>query len=331
MEYLYSPSQKILSQNKYNDHSRIIALNKENYSTNNFFKSRNENIYIKDFKKYNNYINKNIKKIKSLRVEYNELDCNYQKRELKECNDDLLIINFNDDNNINLLGEEKKINSKNNDVYSNSKLILTNREEYKTKKFINNLNNIYSRTKPKRQNNELFNSNTYLKKRHSFEYNNIIKNKNNNMAKNYNTLSKKTLIHNLTEANLKLKLGKENININSDINNYLVDEYKSKLQNEHFYIDKCNELEKEFELLKATIMDYQEQNKELKKEINNLKNKNENINLIKVNLKDINKNSDNSKDNNIELILQENIKLLKENKIYKNQIDENTKKIKNLL
>lgn len=164
--------------------------------------------------------------------------------------------------------------------------------------------------KPYIQQKENINSNTFSICRTSFNPKYV-------KQKHTNHINMKRVFNTLTERNFSTKkFIKENNDIKSKFNDYLIEGYKLKLEDDKFYYDKYNELEKEFKILKISIMEYQKQNKELINEINYLKNKNEDMQI---------KNND---INNIELISKENNKLLNENKIYKKQIEEYIKKIK---
>ena len=314
MDYLGCHLTKTSQQNKFKQQNNRISLSKNHYTINKKFTPNNENIY-KNYTNNYNYINKNY------HSEFNSLNDDFQKfnsqRNFAEYKDEetYLLSNIR---NVSL--EEKKLSSRINNNYPNSTLDVLN--ENKNKKVSNSIKELISMQKPQIQNKESINSSTFSISRRSFNQKDM-KQKNNNQT------NLKRIFNTLTEKNFNAKkLLKENNDIKSDIDDYLLEGYQLKFQDDKFYYDKYNELEKEFKILKISIMDYQKQNKELIKEINYLKNKNEDMQIKNKNNKnemyDININ-------NIELISKENNKLLNENKIYKKQIEEYIKKIKELL
>ena len=131
---------------------------------------------------------------------------------------------------------------------------------------------------------------------------------------------------------------KDNISHKSKINTHLIEESESKLKNDNIYYEKYHELENELNLLKNSVADKENQNKELKKQVNGLDTKKNNDNNklkellqpIKVNIKENIKHTNTDKNNNYDLITKENNKLLKEINIYKEELEECIQKIKDL-
>ena len=308
MDYLNSSLSKTSEQNKLKLQNNRISLSKNNYTINKKFIPSSENIY----KNYTNYyINKNYQnELNSLNDNYHNLN---SQRNFDEYNDDDELYLLSNYRNISL--EENTMSPRINSLYPNSQLDILN--ENKNKKVSNSIKELLSMPKSHFQKKESINSNTYSLCRTSVNQKDIKKKYNNhiNMKRIFNTL---------TERHFSVKkFLKENNDIKSKIDDYLIEGYKLKLEDDKFYYDKYNELEKEFNILKISIMDYQKQNKELIKEIINLKNKNEDMQI---------KNKNELYDtNNIEIISKENNKLLNENKIYKKQIEEYIKKIKELI
>ena len=305
MDYLSSPLSKASLQDKLKLQNNRISLSKNIYTINTKFIPNNENIY-KNYTANYNYNNKNYQN------EFNSLNNNYNnlssQRNLVEYNDDDEIYLLSNNRNISL--EEKKVSSRINN-YPNSRFDILN--ENKNKKVSNSIKELFTMPKPYIQQKENINSNTFSICRTSFNPKYV-------KQKHTNHINMKRVFNTLTERNFSTKkFIKENNDIKSEFNDYLIEGYKLKLEDDKFYYDKYNELEKEFKILKISIMEYQKQNKELINEINYLKNKNEDMQI---------KNND---INNIELISKENNKLLNENKIYKKQIEEYIKKIKELI
>ena len=306
MDYLSSPLSKTSEQSKLKMQNNRISLNKNNFTINTKFIPNNENIY-KNYTMNYNYINKNYQS------EFNSLNDNYNnlssQRNFVEYNDDDELYLLSNNRNISL--EEKKMSSRINNNYPNSRFDILN--ENKNRKVSNSIKELFTMPKPHIQKKGSINSNTFSMCRTSF-------NQKYAKQKNNNHVNMKRIFNTLTERNFSVKkFLNENNDIKSEIDDYLIEGYKLKLQDDKFYYDKYNELEKEFKILKISIMEYQKQNKELINEINYLKNKNEDMQI---------KNND---INSIELITKENNKLLNENKIYKKQIEEYIKKIKELI
>ena len=330
MDYLYTPLIRSSKTNKFQQYCKKIGLNKNNSSTNQNFNSTNESIQNKYYPNFN-YYNENNSKIQNSQNELNSLNNNNyhnfnSKREVEEMSEDSIIPKYKNDNYI--LLEGKKVTSRNSNVYLNPKL-KCNENENKNKKLSKSLKQLLSRSRQKAQNNENLSTNTFSMSRSSFDETTISR-----QISKYNDLNNiRTLFSNLTERNLRMN----NIITNDTSrkrhfsNYFLEEEYKSKMRDQKYYSDKYNELEKEFRILKNSIIEYQRQNRELKKEIYNLKNKRDNFQPIKVNVKENNRNTYYYKNNNIELILKENNKLLNENKIYRKQLEEYIKKIKDLI
>ena len=330
MDYLYTPLIRSSKTNKFQQYCKKIGLNKNNSSTNQNFNSTNESIQNKYYPNFN-YYNENNSKIQNSQNELNSLNNNNyhnfnSKREVEEMSEDSIIPKYKNDNYI--LLEGKKVTSRNSNVYLNPKL-KCNENENKNKKLSKSLKQLLSRSRQKAQNNENLSTNTVSMSRSSFDETTISR-----QISKYNDLNNiRTLFSNLTERNLRMN----NIITNDTSrkrhfsNYFLEEEYKSKMRDQKYYSDKYNELEKEFRILKNSIIEYQRQNRELKKEIYNLKNKRDNFQPIKVNVKENNRNTYYYKNNNIELILKENNKLLNENKIYRKQLEEYIKKIKDLI
>ena len=330
MDYLYTPLIRSSKTNKFQQYCKKIGLNKNNSSTNQNFNSTNESIQNKYYPNFN-YYNENNSKIQNSQNELNSLNNNNclnfnSKREVEELSEDSIIPKYKNDNYI--LLEGKKVTSRNSNVYLNPKL-KCNENENKNKKLSKSLKQLLSRSRQKAQNNENLSTNTVSMSRSSFDETTISR-----QISKYNDLNNiRTLFSNLTERNLRMN----NIITNDTSrkrhfsNYFLEEEYKSKMRDQKYYSDKYNELEKEFRILKNSIIEYQRQNRELKKEIYNLKNKRDNFQPIKVNVKENNRNTYYYKNNNIELILKENNKLLNENKIYRKQLEEYIKKIKDLI
>ena len=330
MDYLYTPLIRSSKANKFQQYCKKIGLNKNNSSTNQNFNSTNESIQNKYYPNFN-YYNENNSKIQNSQNELNSLNNNNyhnfnSKREVEEMSEDSIIPKYKNDNYI--LLEGKKVTSRNSNVYLNPKL-KCNENENKNKKLSKSLKQLLSRSRQKAQNNENLSTNTVSMSRSSFDETTISR-----QISKYNDLNNiRTLFSNLTERNLRMN----NIITNDTSrkrhfsNYFLEEEYKSKMRDQKYYSDKYNELEKEFRILKNSIIEYQRQNRELKKEIYNLKNKRDNFQPIKVNVKENNRNTYYYKNNNIELILKENNKLLNENKIYRKQLEEYIKKIKDLI
>ena len=313
MDYLSSHLSKTSEQNKLKLQNNRISLSKNNYTINKKFIPNNENIYKNYTTKYN-YIHKNYQN------EFNSLNDNFSnfnsQRNLVEYNDDDEINFLSNNRNISL--EEKKMSSRINSNYTNSKLDIFN--ENKNKKVSSSIKELLTMPKSNFQKKESINSHTFSMCRTSFnqKFAKQKHNNHNNMKRIFNTLTeRKFSVENFL---------KENNDIKTEIDNYLIEGYKLKLQDDKFYYDKYNELEKEFKILKISIMEYQKQNKELMNEINYLKSKNEDMQIKNKDYKDEMYNI-----NNIELITKENNKLLNENKIYKKQIEEYIKKIKELI
>ena len=330
MDYLYTPLIRSSKTNKFQQYCKKIGLNKNNSSTNQNFNSTNESIQNKYYPNFN-YYNENNSKIQNSQNELNSLNNNNyhnfnSKREVEELSEDSIIPKYKNDNYI--LLEGKKVTSRNSNVYLNPKL-KCNENENKNKKLSKSLKQLLSRSRQKAQNNENLSTNTVSMSRSSFDETTISR-----QISKYNDLNNiRTLFSNLTERNLRMN----NIITNDTSrkrhfsNYFLEEECKSKMRDQKYYSDKYNELEKEFRILKNSIIEYQRQNRELKKEIYNLKNKRDNFQPIKVNVKENNRNTYYYKNNNIELILKENNKLLNENKIYRKQLEEYIKKIKDLI
>ena len=329
MDYLYTPLIRSTKTNKFRQYCKKIGLNKNNSPTNQNFNSTNENIQIKYYPNYN-YYNENNSKIQSSQNELNSLNSNNyhnfnSKREVEDMSEDSIIPKYKNDNYI--LLEGKKVTGRNSNIYQNPKLQCNEKEN--SKNLSKSLKQLLSRSRHKVQSNENLSTNTVSMSRSSYDETTISK-----QISKYNDLANiRTLFSNLTERNLRM-----NNNITNDnsrkrhLSNYfLEEEYKSKMRDQKYYYDKYNELEKEFKILKNSIMEYQRQNRELKKEVFNLKNKRDNFQPIKVNIKENNRNSYYYKNNNIELIIKENNKLLNENKIYRKQLEEYVKKIKDLI
>ena len=332
MDYLYSPLLKSSKTNKFQQFCKKTGLNKNNSSTNQNFNSTNETIRNKYYPNYN-YYNENNSKIQSSQNELNSLNNNNyhnfnSKREVEEFSEDSIIPKYKNDNYI--LLEGKNVNSRKSNVYLNPKLKSNeNENENKNKKLSKSLKQLLSRSRQKAQNNDNLSTNTVSMSRSSYDETTISK-----QVSKYSDLNNiRTLFSNLTERNLRMN----NIITNDSSrrrhfsNYFLEEEYKSKMRDQKYYYDKYNELEKEFRILKNSIIEYQRQNRELKKEIYNLKNKRDNFQPIKVNVKDNNRNTYYYRNNNIELIVKENNKLLNENKIYRKQLEEYVKKIKDLI
>ena len=333
MDYLYTPLIRSSKTNKFQQYCKKIGLNKNNSSSNQNFNSTIETIQNKYYPNYN-YYNENNSKIQSSQNELNSLNSNNyhnfnSKREVEEMSEDSIIPKYKNDNYI--LLEGKKLNSRNSNVYLNPKLKCNeNENENKNKKLSKSLKQLLSRSRQKAQNNENLSTNTVSMSRSSYDETTISK-----QISRYNDLNNiRTLFSNLTERNLRMN----NIITNDSSrkrhfsNIFLEEEYKSKMRDQKYYYDKYNELEKEFRILKNSIIEYQRQNRELKKEIYNLKNKRDNFQPIKVNVKENNRNTYYYKNNNnYELIVKENNKLLNENKIYRKQLEEYVKKIKDLI
>ena len=329
MDYLNSPINSISKQNKFYQYSKRIGLLKKNYSSNRIFNLKDEYIYKKYSPGYH-YIDRNNNSVNNINKDLNSI--NDSQKEFEESSEDIIISAFKTHDTDSLKSEKKNIIRNNNNLKNKIHNINNNRKLSSSFKRL-----LVNQSPQIKSNDRLITINDSLKNRSSNYYIDLIK-KNNNK---YNDLinTNKTLFNNLTERNLKINnLLKENKILKSKVNNYLLEEYQSKLNNDNLYYDKYNKLEKEFKILKDSIIDYQKQNKVLKQEINNLKIKNdkeiekENFHPIKVNIKDTNKsNITNKNNNNIELIIKENNKLLKENKIYKSQIEEYVQKIKDLL
>ena len=330
MDYLYTPLIRSSKTNKFKQYCKKIGLNKNNSSTNQNFSSTNENTQNKYYPNYK-YYNENNIKIQSSQNELNSLNNNNyhnfnSKREVEEMSEDSIIPKYKNDNYI--LLEGKKISTRNSNVYLNPKL-KCNENENKNKKLSKSLKQLLSRSRHQMQNNENLSTNTVSMSRSSYDETTISK-----QISKYNDLANiRTLFSNLTERNLRMNniITNDNSRKRHFSNYFLEEEYKSKMRDQKYYYDKYNELEKEFRILKNSIIEYQKQNRELKKEIYNLKNKRDNFQPIKVNVKDNNRNAYFYKNNNIELIVKENNKLLNENKIYRKQVEEYIKKIKDLI
>ena len=307
MDYLSSPLSKTSEQNKLKLQNNRISLSKNNFIINKKFIPNNE-----DYKNYTtnyNYINKNCQsELYSLNDNFNSLN---SQRNFVEYNDDDDIYLLSNNRNISL--EEKKMSSRINNNYPISRLDILN--ENKNKKVSNSIKELFTIPKPLIQKKENINSTIFSMRRSSFNPKYAKQNHN-------NRINLKKIFNNLTERNFSVKkFLKENNDIKSEIDDFLIERYKLKLQDDKFYYDKYNELEKEFKILKISIMEYQKQNKELINEINYLKNKNEDMQI----------ENNNDELYNIELLSKENNKLLNENKIYKKQIEEYIKKIKELI
>ena len=331
MDYLYTPLIRSSKSNKFKQYCKKIGLNKNNTSTNQIFNSTTENTQNKYYTNYN-FFNENNSKIQSSHNEMNTLNNNNfhnfnSKREVEDLSEDSIIQKYHNDNYI--LLEGKKVTTKSNNVYLNPKL-KCNESENKGKKLSKSLKQLLSRSRHQGQNNENLSTNTVSMSRSSYDDTTISK-----QISKYNDLANiRTLFSNLTERNLRMNniITNDNSCRKRHLSNYfLEEEYKSKMRDQKYYYDKYNELEKEFRILKNSIIEYQRQNRELKKEIYNLKNKRDNFQPIKVNVKDNNRIAYYYKNNNIELILKENNKLLNENKIYRKQLEEYVKKIKDLI
>ena len=260
MDYLSSPLSKTSLQDKLKLQNNRISLSKNIYTINTKFIPNNENIY-KNYTANHNYNNKNYQN------EFNSLNDNYNnlssQRNLVEYNDDDEIYLLSNNRNISL--EEKKVSSRINNNYSNSRFDIMN--ENKNKKVSNSIKELFTMPKPYIQQKENINSNTFSICRTSFNPKYV-------KQKHTNHINMKRVFNTLTERNFSTKkFIKENNDIKSEFNDYLIEGYKLKLEDDKFYYDKYNELEKEFKILKISIMEYQKQNKELINEINYLKNK----------------------------------------------------------
>ena len=329
MDYLYTPLIRSSKTNKFRQYCKKIGLNKNNSSTNQNFNSTNENIQNKYYPNYN-YYNENNSKIQSSQNELNSLNTNNyhnfnSKREVEELSEDSIIPKYKNNNYI--LLEGKKVTTRNSNIYQNPKLQCNENEKHKN--LSKSLKQLLSRSRHKVQNNENLSTNTVSMSRSSYDETTISK-----QISKYNDLANiRTLFSNLTERNLRMNniITNDNSRKRHLSNYFLEEEYKSKMRDQKYYYDKYNELEKEFRILKNSIIEYQRQNRELKKEIFNLKNKGDNFQPIKVNVKENNRNTYYYKNHNIELIIKENNKLLNENKIYRKQLEEYVKKIKDLI
>ena len=306
MEYFYSPII-FNTQQSFFKQSQIIGLNKKSISLNKIYKKNSLN---------------NISKHNSVKIANKHLSSmNDSQKEIKELSDDILLSNFNTHKNSKIF--EKKMLIRNIDNTLNKNIDLNNNKKL-SKKLVNETSKIH--------NNQNLVINNCLDNSSSHCYINIIRKRHNNKNKD------KISLNNITERNIKINnLIKDNKNIKSKNDNIQIEEYESKIKNDSIYYDKYNELEKELKILKSSVIDYENQNNELKKEINGLKSKKdinnnklkENLQPIKVNIKE--KNNYSGKNNNLELITKENNKLLKEINIYKIQLEEYTKRIKKLL
>ena len=327
MDYFYSPIT-YNSKQSYFQYSKKLHLNKKNYSSNKNSYLKNENSYKKSFPN-SRFIEKNYHTVKIIRPKKSSV--NYSHKDIEEFDDDLLITNFyTHENTFNI---EKKTLIRNNDKKLKNK--ICNLNNFKNKKISRPLKKLLVCEEPLIQkNNDNLTSSNFSENKSSNHYINIMNSNNkNNELINMN----KTLFNNLTERNIKINNSIKENNLKSKINNYLSEEQQIKLKNDGYYA-KYIELEKEYQTLKNSISDYQNENQELKNKINNLKKEadndkekpKENLLPIKVKIKENIRNSTNIKNNNLEQMIKENNKLLIENKIYKTQIDEYTKKIKEL-
>ena len=327
MDYFYSPIT-YNSKQSYFQYSKKLHLNKKNYSSNKNSYLKNENSYKKSFPN-SRFIEKNYHTVKIIRPKKSSV--NYSHKDIEEFDDDLLITNFyTHENTFNI---EKKTLIRNNDKKLKNK--ICNLNNFKNKKISKPLKKLLVCEEPPIQkNNDNLTSSNFSENKSSNHYINIMNSNNkNNELINMN----KTLFNNLTERNIKINNSIKENNLKSKINNYLSEEQQIKLNNDGYY-EKYTELEKEYKILKNSILDYQKENQELKNKINNLKKEadndkekpKENLLPIKVKIKENIRNSTNIKNNNLEQMIKENNKLLIENKIYKTQIDEYTKKIKEL-
>ena len=323
MDYFSSPISSN-SKKSYFKNSKKLNLKKKNNSSNKASYIKNNNSYKKSFSN-NKFIDKNCLIIKLINTK--KSDRNDSRRELEESNDDVIIKNFyTHDNSFN---PEKKMIIKNNDKNLNNEIY-----NFKNIKISKPLKKLLVCKEPiTNKINDNLTLNNFSDNKSSNHYIKMNNNKNNEVI-NIN----KTLFNDLTERNIKINNIIKQNSLKSKKNNYLLEETQSKNNNDGFY-NKYNELEKEIIILKNSIIEYQNENKKLKNEINNLQNKidndkeklKNNLQPIKVKIKESARNSTNIKNNSLDLIVKENNKLLIENKIYKTQIDEYTKKIKDLL
>ena len=328
MEYLCSP-KIIKSEYKFLGDFKKMK-NKKNYSSNkiNNFKDK------KPYKKVSPHC-KNIN-TNYLNIVNNDINSvNDSQKENDESSDDLIIPNFRtNENNSTKIKKKMIIRTKDNKI----KYKINNLTEYKTKNknSSHSLKKLLESQKTQKKKNDILAINNSVKNENSKYYINIIKE---NYDKNQELMNiNKSLFNNLNERNIKINnLINENKVLKSKLINYSLEEKTSI--NDNIDNEKYSQLEKEIQILKNSIIDYQKQNKELINEINELRNKNENNkekkknNLlpIKVNIKENNRNNYSGKSNCIDLIIKENNKLIKENKIYKIQIEEYVKKVKDLL
>ena len=326
MEYIYSPLKNNSSNNFYN-YSKKVNLLKKSDSSDKKANLKNDNSF-KTYSSNSQYTDSNYNTLKIVNKDLYSI--NDSQKEI-DSSDDIIISNFRT-NDSNRLKSENKMIIRNNANKIKQKINNIN----ENKKISHSLKKLLVSKKSENENKNVILNNCCENKSISY-YINIIK-KNSDKNKDLININK-TLFNNLTERNMKInKLIKENNLLKSKMNNYLLEEYHSKLNNDNSYYEKYNQLEKEFNILKSSLLNYQKQNEELKNKINELKAKNVNdkdkakeILPIKVNIKERMRNSYCEKINSLDLIAKDNNKLLSENKIYKSQIKEKAKKIKELL
>ena len=333
MEYLYTPINTNSTQNFYK-YPKNKHLNK-NYNSSNKKNNIKEDSFFKKNSSNYQYIFTNCNNTLKI-VNKDKYSINDSHKEI-EISNDLIISNIKTKDKESLKKEKRKRNIiRNNDKKLKNKMnCINNLNEHKNRKLSHSLKKLLVSNTENNQNNNNVIINDSSKNKSSNLYINIIKK---NSDKNNDLINiNKALFNNLTERNIKINnLIKENNLLKSKINNYSLEEC-NKMKNDNLYCEKYNELEKDFNILQKSINDYQSQNQELKKEINILKDNNnkeknkDNLLPIKVNIKEYNRNTYCGKNITLELIAKENKKLLKENKIYKTQLEEYAKNIKNLL
>ena len=234
MNYLNSPINSISKQNKFYQYSKRIGLIKKNYSSNRIFNLKDEYIYKKYSPGYH-YIDRNNNSVNNINKDLNSI--NDSQKEFEESSEDIIISAFKTHDTDSLKSEKKNIIRNNNNLKNKIHNINNNRKLSSSFKRL-----LVNQSPQIKSNDRLITINESLKNRSSNYYIDIIK-KNNNK---YNDLinTNKTLFNNLTERNLKINnLLKENKILKSKVNNYLLEEYQSKLNNDNLYYDKYNKLE----------------------------------------------------------------------------------------
>ena len=226
MEYIYSPL-KNNSTNNFYDYSQKVNLLKKNDSSDRKTNHKNDNSF-KTYSSNSQYTDSNYNTLKIVNKDLYSI--NDSQKEI-DSSDDIIISNFR-------ANDSKRLKSEN-------KMIIRNNAN-KIKQKINNINEnkktpyplkkLSVSKKSKNANKNVILNNCCENKSTSY-YINIIK-KNSDKNKDLININK-TLFNNLTERNLKInKLIEENNLLKSKMNNYLLEEYHSKLNNDNSYYEK---------------------------------------------------------------------------------------------